>query len=198
MLEKLFGSNARAKLLIFFLSNPKQTYHMRELARKLNLRINSVRRELLNLQNLGILKSKKRTNKTIFWLNPKFILYPELEKIILKATGGKSEFVEKIKQLGTVKLAILSGFFAKNQISPIDLLLVGEIDREKLDNFLCELAKKKGKEINFTVFSEKEFKSRLICRDRFLREILTARKIIILNNLEFDFNNDLNIRPIDK
>ena len=186
MLEKLFGSNARVKLLIFFLSNPKQTYHMRELARKLDLEINSVRRELLNLADLGILKSKKVGYKTIFWSNPKFSLYSELQNIILKTTGGKNEFVDKIKALGTVKLAILSGFFSKNKTCCIDLLLVGKIDREKLDGFLSELSEKKGKDINFTILSEKEFNTRLNCRDRFLGEILAGPKIVVLDELGFE------------
>jgi hypothetical protein len=58
MLNKLFGSNARAKLLKQFLFNPEEKYYIRQLARDLSLQVNSIRRELENLEDLGLLSSK--------------------------------------------------------------------------------------------------------------------------------------------
>jgi len=57
MLGKLFGSKARVKILKLFLLNPGEKYYIRQIARDLKLQINSVRRELENLEKFGILTS---------------------------------------------------------------------------------------------------------------------------------------------
>lgn len=57
MLNKLFGSNTRAKLIRQFLFNPEKGFYIRQLARDLDLQVNSVRRELENLEGLGLLSS---------------------------------------------------------------------------------------------------------------------------------------------
>jgi hypothetical protein len=57
MLGKLFGSNARVKILKLFLLNPGQSFYLRQIARDLKLQLNSVRRELENLEKFGLLRS---------------------------------------------------------------------------------------------------------------------------------------------
>ncbi len=58
MLTKLFGSNARVKVLKLFLLNENSRFFVREVARQLNLQVNAVRRELANLEEIGLLKTK--------------------------------------------------------------------------------------------------------------------------------------------
>ena len=58
MLSKLFGSKARVKLLKLFLSQPEKRFYIRQLARDLKLQVNSVRRELDNLEKFGLVTSK--------------------------------------------------------------------------------------------------------------------------------------------
>lgn len=57
MLGKLFGSQARVKLLKLFLMHPEKKYYIRQIARDLRLQLNSVRRELENLEKFGLLTS---------------------------------------------------------------------------------------------------------------------------------------------
>lgn len=57
MLNKLFGSQARVKILKIFLHHPEKRYYIRQLARDLKLQVNSARRELENLENFGLLVS---------------------------------------------------------------------------------------------------------------------------------------------
>lgn len=63
MLAKLFGSNSRVKLLKAFLLHPQNKYYIRQLARELKLQINSVRRELENLEEFGLLISSVGVNE---------------------------------------------------------------------------------------------------------------------------------------
>ncbi len=57
MLGKLFGSKARVKILKLFLSRPAEKFYIRQIARDLKLQLNSVRRELENLEVFGLLIS---------------------------------------------------------------------------------------------------------------------------------------------
>ena len=56
MVEQLFGSKTRVKLLKLFYSNPNRPFYVREITRKIDEQINSVRRELANLLSIGIYK----------------------------------------------------------------------------------------------------------------------------------------------
>lgn len=64
MLGKLFGSNARVKILKLFLLNPDEKYYIRQIARDLGLQLNSVRRELENLEEFGLLNSNPSPEKS--------------------------------------------------------------------------------------------------------------------------------------
>lgn len=57
MLGKLFSSNARVKILKLFLLHPESKFYIRQIARDLKLQVNSVRRELENLEEFGLLTS---------------------------------------------------------------------------------------------------------------------------------------------
>ena len=63
MLGHLFGSNARVKILKIFLLHPEEKYYIRQLARKLKLQVNSIRRELENLEKFGLLVSRTSTGE---------------------------------------------------------------------------------------------------------------------------------------
>ena len=65
-IEKLFGSKTRAKLLKLFFGSPEKSFYVREMTRVIDEQINSVRRELLNLENIGIIKSETFDNKIYY------------------------------------------------------------------------------------------------------------------------------------
>ena len=77
-LEHLFSSKVRLKLLSLFLLNPDQAYYVRELTRQLSERINSIRRELENLEKLGLLTSKTEDRRKYYQVDKKFEVYNEL------------------------------------------------------------------------------------------------------------------------
>ena len=70
-IEKLFGSKTRAKLLRLFFENPEKSFYVREMTRVIDEQINSVRRELLNLESIGIIKNETFDNKVYYSANAK-------------------------------------------------------------------------------------------------------------------------------
>lgn len=88
-LVKIFGSRSRVKLLEKLIiehvvSGSETGFFIRELCRDVDEQINAVRRELINLENLGILKSHEQNKKKYYRINQNCPIYPELKEIFLK------------------------------------------------------------------------------------------------------------------
>ncbi len=172
MLKKLFTSNTRIKLLTIFLMNSGEEFFIRELTRKLNEQINSVRRELDNLKKMGLLKAKTKNRKKYYHVNTDFIFFEELKSIIFKAVSTTNELAQDISKMGEVKLLILSGQFLDEETKTVDMLIVGDVDKEKLGHYLNNELKTK-RPVKFAALTEADYKYRLTCKDKFITEIIS-------------------------
>lgn len=183
MLKRLFTSNTRIKLLTLFLLNPEEQYFIRELTRKLDEQINSIRRELDNLKKMGLLKAKTRNRKKYYIINKNFILFNELRNIILKAQSDKENIAKKLTSFGEIDVIVLAGLFVEKDAA-IDLLLVGDINRRQLEDFFTnELETKRP--VRFSIMSKEEYQYRKKCQDKFLHDIIAdPDNIVALNKLE--------------
>ncbi|PIS04630.1 MAG: hypothetical protein COT81_05545 [Candidatus Buchananbacteria bacterium CG10_big_fil_rev_8_21_14_0_10_42_9] len=197
MLEQLFGSKARVKILRFLLADPDGQYYLRELARKLRIQLNSVRREVNNLEKMDLIKiatpetekaggqgkksraKVKKSQKKFYAININSILYPELRAMFMKAELLiENDLVSKIMKLGSVRLLILTGIFMGFDDYPTDVLIVGNVNRSKLAKIMKRYEKELNHPINYTVFSKQEYKYRREITDRFLFDILESNKIV--------------------
>lgn len=183
MLKRLFTSNTRIKLLTLFLLNPDEEYFIRELTRRLDEQINSIRRELDNLKKMGLLKSKEKNRKKYYVVNKNFIVFHELKSIIVKAMGDKDAFIKKIAQMGAIDVMLLSGLFIDKE-SPLDLLLVGNIDRPTLEAYLNnELETERP--VRYSILTKDDYLYRRKCKDKFLHDLVDdTENILAVNRLE--------------
>lgn len=160
MVDQLFGSKTRVKLLKFFFSNQDEEFFVRELTRLLDEQINSIRRELINLADAGVVKSITKENKVFYRLNKQGDLYEGLDKILspkvepspsdakeVKAgkvvAGPSSEkkgivvkdaklklIKDELGQLEGIKMVAVSGALLKNASRGVDLVAVGDLKDE--------------------------------------------------------------------
>jgi len=171
MLKKLFTSNTRIKLLTVFLMNPGEEYFIRELTRKLSEQINSVRRELDNLKKVGFLRARTKNRKKYYYVNEKFIILEELRSIITKALSDKSSIAKDIAKMGDVKILALSGQMIDKETETVDMLIVGDVDKEKLAEYINSKVSTK-KPIKLAIMSEEDYKYRVDCKDKFIIDII--------------------------
>jgi predicted transcriptional regulator len=82
MVDQLFGSKTRVKLLQLFFSNPNRSFYVREMTRKIDEQINSVRRELSNLLSIGIIKSNADNNRLYYEVDQEYEYYQPLAMIL--------------------------------------------------------------------------------------------------------------------
>jgi len=171
MLKRIFTSNARIKLLTVFINNEDKEFFIRELTRLLDEQINSIRRELDNLKKAGILRAKVKNRKKYYYVNKGCIIFEELKSIIKKCTIQDINFVKEIEKLGNIQMLILSGIFVEKDDAMVDMLLVGNVDKEKLTNYLNNEIHTR-RPVKFATMSESDFNYRLNCKDKFITEII--------------------------
>lgn len=187
MLEDLFVSKVRVGIISLLLRNPDVPYHVREITRQVGTEINAVRRELKNLTRLGFLKREPRGNRVYFEVKKDFPLYEEFVSLIFKETGFGRKILESLPSLGKVRWAFVSRDFAKGaKITPgmVDIFLVGDVNLTFLEKLVKEEETRRGGEINYTVFSEEEFKSRQKRNDPFLERNLRYPRLTLVGSEE--------------
>jgi predicted transcriptional regulator len=191
MLEQLFGSHTRMKLLQLFLSNPEEKYFVRELTRILDSQINAVRRELENLSEFGIIvlveEEGVAENRKFYQINSKFVLFPELKSIFQKSQFLlEKKFANALKKTGKIYYLALTGSFVGDKDIPTDLLIVGNLSKNKFQKVLKSFERDLHREINYTFLEKDEFNYRRSVADRFIYSLLDADKIVMIDEI---FNN---------
>lgn len=184
MIEQLFGSRTRVKLLKLFLTNPNTAFFVRELTRKIDEQLNSVRRELANLTNLGMVLSNSHDDKKFFQLNPAFVLNEELKAVLLKSQLlTEQDLIKRLREAGKIKYLALTGLFTGAKSTATDILIVGKVDKNLLTRVIDRFQKEVGKEVNYTVLSTREFNERRSLGDKFIVTVLNSPKVIVVDEV---------------
>lgn len=186
MLHRLFTSKTRVKLLTLFFMNPEREMYIREVERLTKENINAIRRELSNLEEIGLLRSRRKGNTKYYVVNKNTSIYNELSNIILKTEGVANALQQCLSEIGNMETAFIYGSFAANQAginSDIDLFIIGKINENQLIRILKELEKRFCREINYVLFEPAEFLERIHQKDPFLSNVLKEPKIMIVGDL---------------
>ena len=177
-IDKLFGSKTRAKLLRLFFDSPDKSFYVREISRVIGEQINSVRRELTNLESIGIIKNESFDNKVYYSANqkhpycrPLIELFGEKVVSVKDKDVLKSSWNEYIKPVQKYLKALLVTNRAPG-MDGIDMLIVGDDKTKKLTRWAEIIEKKQGKPMNYVIMSENDFAYRKSVRDKFVLEIL--------------------------
>ena len=176
-LEKLFGSKTRTKLLELFFSNSSQSYYVREITRVIDEQINSVRRELLNLDSVGIIKNETFDNKVYYSANMKHpYSKPLVDLFTAKVDNVKERDVHRASWDEYVKPVrnFLKALLVINRVpgeEGIDLLIVGDDKTKKLTHWAEVMEKKQGKPLNYVIMSEDDYSYRKSVKDRFITDL---------------------------
>ena len=176
--EKLFGSKTRAKLLKLFFENPEKSFYVREMTRVIDEQINSVRRELLNLEGIGIIKNETFDNKVYYSANSKHPFYrPMIDIFSKKIDTVRDKDIKETTWEGYCRPVknYLKGLVVTNRLpgqDGVDLLIIGNDKTKKLTRWAEVVEKRQGKPLNYVIMSPDDFSYRKNVRDRFVMEIL--------------------------
>lgn len=190
-LSKIFWSQCRTKILEkFFLEFEwwnNSGFHMRWIARDLDEQINSVKRELDNLTELGVLKYKTELKKKIFFLNPNFHLLVEFMDIFLKSYNPLDKVKLYFKNQNLLELIIVNESIktklTESWKSILDIFLIWEIDKQEFAWFLESTFY--WRKVKYAIITTEDFYNRLNYGDKLIKNILTENwNIFLKDNLK--------------
>ena len=185
MMEELFISRVRVKLLQLFLSNPNALFHVREIVRRVSEEINAVRRELGRMEKYGMVSSEWRANRRLYKFKKEYLFYKELLGFVAKTTGLGGNIVKNRLRLGKIKFAFLSVRFLQTVAAgseDVDLLIVGQIILPELQATVADEQARREAEINYSFMDEAEFTFRVRRRDPFILRVLVQPKIMLIGD----------------
>jgi predicted transcriptional regulator len=193
MIDTLFGSKTRVKLLHLFLNNPGQSFYVREITRKIEEQINSVRRELANMLEVGIITSDSADNKLYYQVNQRYEYYVPLRAIFgdikigsknvspASEGGFMGEYDSLVQSIKELRIVIFAGVLVKGSAASVDIMLVGDISPIKVKALIKRIEDSEARDINYTVISYDEFYYRLSVRDKFITDILNNKHSVVVD-----------------
>lgn len=186
MLKNLISSKTRQLILKTFFESSDIEYYTRQLANLHKISVGTLHRELKKLNSSGILKTRKVGNIKLFSLNKQNPVYEELKNIISKTEGVIKFIKDTVFGIKGIKVAFIYGSFAKGderQDSDVDIFLIGDnVDEDGLIAVISSLEKKLFKEINYTRYTQDEYKKEKKKRNSFILEVIKTKKIFIKGN----------------
>ena len=158
MLTELFTSKTRIKLLTKLFLNPGVSCYLRELADEFSVSPNAIKTELDSLSSAGYLTKKQNGRSIFFRANKKHPFFPEISSIIRKTLGIDRLVTQVMNDLGEVhSVYILDDYAQGRDTGLIDVLVVGEIDKEKLINLASITEGKINRKIRLMSLDPDEF-----------------------------------------
>jgi hypothetical protein len=181
-LAKLFGGQARIKIMRLFLLN-SQAFEIEEVANRSRVTKANARKEVHALSAMGFIKSKIITRegargakrKISAWqLNPSFQYLQSISDLLVNPDLLLQEdLAQRFRQAGKIKLMIVSGVFIGVEESRVDVLLVGDkLKKNILQQVVKGLEAEIGKELDYVVFDSKEFMYRLEMYDKLVCDVI--------------------------
>ncbi|MDD2270274.1 MAG: winged helix-turn-helix domain-containing protein [Candidatus Dojkabacteria bacterium] len=186
MLKKILISRVRIRILEKYLLNPNSSFHVRGLVRELNEEINAVRRELINLESAGLLKSKKDKNMIVYTLDNSSDYITELRTLFFKNSKMGSKVVERIKGIDNLEAVVLTESFLSgkdNSAEDIDMLFLGNIRVKDVKDVVNELEKDLEREIRATAMKQEDFEFAKKKKDPVITNLLNQKLIQVYGDL---------------
>ena len=189
MIDSLFGSKTRVKLLHLFLNNPEKSFYVREITRMIDEQINSVRRELANMVSVGIVQQDAIDNKLYYSVNEDYPYIKPLAAIFSDkntedgmGAASSVSWKDSLGRMRGLKLAIISGKLVVGSSSAVDLLLVGDdMSAVTIKNLVKKIEKDRKIEINYAVISYDDFYYRMSVKDRFIMDIIRNKHSVLVD-----------------
>jgi len=157
MLDSLFTSKMRVQILMRLFLNTDSRVYLRELAKNFDASPGHVRSELQQLTRAGLLSRAKEGRQVLYRAEQDHPLFPELQSMVRKALGMDRILDSIVERLGKLEAAYLTGDYAEGRDTGIvDLVLVGDIDRHKLDDLVTKTERFINRRIRTLVLSAQE------------------------------------------
>lgn len=184
-MDRLFGSKTRVLILSKLFMNSDKTFYLRELSRELKIPYGMLYKEEKNLVSLGVVTEEKKGKVTLVSVNKSLPFFAELKRLMVKTVGLGDLLRDAFLELEGIKYALIYGSFAsgeEHELSDIDVLIVGKVAEDEVLDITEKIEKDVRREINYILWSEKEFARRVKIRHHLLRDIAGKPMIMLVGD----------------
>lgn len=206
ILSKLFGTEAKVRIMRLFMFNPEQAFGPSDISARAKVPLAVVKRETHLMRKMGMIKGKsfsqavstKKGKKVAIkkikvggWaLNSAFPYLLALQNLLINTVLFKeADIIRRLNTVGRMKLVIVAGVFTRDVDSRVDLLIVGDNLRgSALENVIRGMESEIGKELRYAAFETEDFKYRLSMHDKLVRDILDYPHLAILDRIGLPHN----------
>jgi len=178
MLKSLFSSAIRADVLSLLLNSPEESFYIREIAKLLRKNPSGVKRELDNLEKMGIVSSEKVANLKYFHANKDSPLYSELKSLITKSLGLPGALKAVLRASGAEAAFLYGPYAERENVDTVDLIVVGA--GSSLTKELKEIERRFDRKINCTLMDVNEYRIKKKRGDANLKKILSRKSIPLI------------------
>ncbi|MFA6328808.1 MAG: nucleotidyltransferase domain-containing protein [Candidatus Micrarchaeia archaeon] len=178
MLELLFGSRVRARIITMFSTAAGREFHVRKVARNLSERPSAVLIELNRLERFGFLSSRRQANLRLYSVNVKCPVYGEIRGMALKTDAFGVGLRQALSGIQGIRFAFIFGSFAagsERASSDIDIMVIGSPNQAQVSRAVAKAEKALSRTVNYLIYPEREFLAKR--NTGFLHEVILGGKI---------------------
>lgn len=201
VLGKLFGSEARVKILRLFVFNPELIVDLKMVSDKSKVSAKIAKKELALLEDIHLIQKKdfqkivkrKKRGKAVevkiksrgYYLNQSFSYITALRALLTSTkTFEGNEILKRLSKAGRLKLVVIAGVFTQNPDSRLDLFVVGDnLKKASLQNVVRSIEAELGRELAYAYFETPDFQYRLGMYDKLVKDVLDYPHQVLLNKI---------------
>ena len=178
---------SRQRVLAILFGNPDRSFYANEIIRLAGAGTGAVQRELASLSSAGLLTVAHVGNQKHFQANAAAPVFNSLRDLVLKTSGLADILRAALAAFGnSVHAAFVFGSVAKREDrsnSDIDLMVISDgLGYAELFAGLEDSAKRIGRAVNPTLYSQQEFARRVRDKQAFVSRVLAQPKIWIVGS----------------
>jgi predicted nucleotidyltransferase len=186
VIERLFGSKLRAKVLGWFFTHVDERFFVRQLESLIKEDSTNLSRELRRLESLRILVSEREGRQKYFRVNKSSPIFEEMKGLVLKTAGVAGAIQSALEKVDGIKYAFIYGSFARNVEKPesdVDLMVVGKARLDEVGDILSKIEQQLGRSVNIIFYSSREIQEKITLKDSFIRTVLNGPEIMLIGDV---------------
>jgi hypothetical protein len=194
-LSILFGSQARVKLLRFFLFNPSKEFTFDDMCKRARLVRRTARTEITALEKAGViskrtlyivLPGKEKKSKAIgYGLNRKFNELQALQTFLFETApiDGKN-LLSHLRKAGVIDFLAVAGVFVREFEQQLDVLItMKKLAPAKIETAIRALEAEIGIEIRFAMMTSDDLLYRVGMNDKLARDVFDYKHQILVDKI---------------
>ena len=181
VLKSLFSSSTRADVLSLLLNSPDEQFYVREIAKLLRKNPSGIKRELDNLERMGIVHSERVANLKYFQANQDSPLYSELKNLITKSLGLPGALKAVLRAAGARSAFIYGPYAEGEDVDIVDMMVIGA-ETSPIKEFR-NIERKFKYKVTWIEMEEDEYRLKRKKKDPFLKKILAGKRITLLGRV---------------